>query len=243
MAVTDAAAWIEDVTDGRALRRLDERLFSALPEGAPGHRYDGRAAAYDRMIGSRLYNRVAWGTSPAHYRAFARRAVRSAPGGWFLDAGCGTLLLTADAYRAAPDRPIVVLDQSLDMLQRARARLADARGKTPPHVAFLQADLLDPPFRPGAFRTVMSMGMLHLFDDAATLAASLEALLLPDGGLYLTSLVENGRLGDRYLRFLHRQGEVAAPRTAAVLESQLCGALRRRLDYSATGNMAYAVAA
>lgn len=243
MAATDAAAWIEDVTDGRALRRLDERLFSALPEGAAGHRYDGRAAAYDRMIGSRLYNRIAWGTSPAHYRAFARRAVQSAPGGWFLDAGCGTLLLTADAYRATPDRPMVVLDQSLDMLQRARARLADARGKTPPHVAFLQADLLDLPFRPGAFRTVMTMGMLHLFPDAAPLAASLEALLLPDGALYLTSLVQNGRLGDRYLRFLHRQGEVAAPRTAAALESQLRAALRRPLDYSATGNMAYAVAA
>jgi SAM-dependent methyltransferase len=242
MAVTDAAEWIEDVTDGRPLRRLDERLFSVLPEDA-GARYDGRAAAYDRMIGSRLYNRVAWGTSPAHYRAFARRAVESAPGGWFLDAGCGTLLLTADAYRAAPGRPLVVLDQSLDMLRRAQARLADARGKTPPHVAFLQGDLLDLPFRPGAFRTVMSMGMLHLFADAAPLAARLESLLLPDGALHLTSLVEHGRIGDPYLRFLHRRGEVAAPRTAAALESLLRGALRRPLDYSTTGNMAYAVAA
>lgn len=242
MATADAAEWIEDVTDGRALRRLDERLFSVLPEDAAGHRYDGRAAAYDRMIGSRTYNRIAWGTSPAHYRAFARRAVQSAPGGWFLDAGCGTLLLTADAYRAAPGRPIVVLDQSLDMLRRGRARLADARGRTPPHIVFLQADLLDLPFRPGAFRTVMSMGMLHLFADAAPLAARLESLLLPDGALYLTSLVENGRIGDRYLRFLHRGGEVAAPRTAAALEAQLRGALSRPLAYSATGNMAYAVA-
>lgn len=222
---------------------MDERLVSALPEDAAGHRYDGRAAAYDRMIGSRLYNRIAWGTSPAHYRAFATRAVESAPGGWFLDAGCGTLLLTADAYRAAPGRPTVVLDQSLGMLRRARARLADARGKTPAHVAFLQADLLDPPFRPGAFRTVMSMGMLHLFADVGPIAARLESLLLPDGDLYLTSLVENGRIGDRYLRFLHRRGEVAAPSTAAALESQLRGALRRPLEYSVTGNMAYAVAA
>lgn len=239
----DAAKWIGDVMeDGRPLRQLDERLFSVLPEGTAGHAYDRRARAYDWMIGSRVYNRVAWGSSPAGYRRFARRAVQSAPGGWFLDAGCGTLLLTADAYLATPARPIVVLDQSLGMLQRARERVLGGGKRLPPHVVFLQADLLDLPFRPGAFRTVMSMGILHLFPDAGPLAASLESLLLPDGGLFLTALVENGRLGDRYLRLLHRQGEVAQPRTAAVLEAQLRDALRRPLDYSVTGNMAYAVA-
>lgn len=242
-ASADAAAWIGDVVEGgRPLRPLDERLFSVLPEGTAGHAYDNRARAYDRMIGSRLYNRVAWGTSPADYRRFARRAVQSAPGGWLLDAGCGTLLLTADAYRAAPTRPIVVLDQSLGMLQRARDRMLGGGKKLPAHVVFLQADLLDLPFRPGAFRTVMSMGMLHLFADVGPLAASLESLLLPDGALFLTSLVANGRLGDRYLRFLHGKGETAEPRAAAALEAVLRGALRRPLSYSVTGNMAYAVA-
>lgn len=239
----DAATWIGDVMDpARPLRQLDERLFSVLPEGTAGHAYDNRARAYDRMIGSRLYNRVAWGTSPADYRRFARRAVASAPGGWFLDAGCGTLLLTADAYLAAPTRPIVVLDQSLGMLQRARERVLGGGRKLPPQIVFLQADLLDLPFRPGSFRTVMSMGMLHLFPDVVPLVAGLESLLLPDGGLYLTSLVENGRLGDRYVRFLHGRGETAAPRASGALESLLRGALRRPLSYDVTGNMAYAVA-
>jgi SAM-dependent methyltransferase len=239
----DAARWIGDVmAGGRPLRQLDERLFSVLPEGTEGHRYDGRARAYDRMIGSRLYNRIAWGTSPGDYRRFARRAVQSAPGGWFLDAGCGTLLLTADAYLAAPTRPIVVLDQSLGMLRGALERVLEGRRKLPPHIVFLQADLLDLSFRPGSFRTVMSMGMLHLFPDAAPVAAGLQSLLMPDGSLFLTSLVENGRLGDRYLRLLHRQGEVAAPRTAAALQAQLRGAVTRPLAYSVTGNMAYAVA-
>ncbi|HEX6039425.1 class I SAM-dependent methyltransferase [Longimicrobium sp.] len=240
---SEAAKWIGDVlADERPLRQLDDGLFSVLPEGTAGHAYDGRARAYDRMIGSRLYNRIAWGSSPADYRRFARRAVESASGGWFLDAGCGTLLLTADAYLAAPTRPIVVLDQSLGMLRRARERLLGGGKRLPPQVVLLQADLLDLPFRPGAFRTVMSMGMLHLFADAGPLAASLESLLLPDGALFLTSLVENGRLGDRYLRFLHRQGETAEPRAAAALEAVLRGALRRPLSYSVNGNMAYAVA-
>ena len=242
-ASADAARWIADVMqDGRTLHELDERLFSVLPEGTAGHPYDNRARAYDRMIGSRLYNRVTWGSSPAEYRRFARRAVDSARGGWFLDAGCGTLLLTADAYLAAPARPIVVLDQSLGMLHRARDRVRGTGRRLPPHIVFVQGDLLDLPFRPGSFRTVMSMGMLHLFADAGPLAASLESLLLPDGGLYLTSLVESGRIGDRYLRFLHGRGEVAAPRTADVLEAQLRASLRGPLEYSVTGNMAYAVA-
>jgi len=243
-APADAARWIGDVIeDWRPLRALDDGLFSVLPEGAAGHLYDGRARAYDRMIGSRLYNRIAWGASPADYRRFARRAVGSAPGGWFLDAGCGTLLLTADAYRAAADRPIVVMDRSLGMLRRARERVLAGGARLPSQLVFLQADLLDLPFRPRSFRTVMSMGMLHLFADAGPVAASLESLLMEDGSLFLTSLVENGRLGDRYLRLLHRHGEVAAPRTAAGLEVQLRGSLARPVEYSLTGNMAYAVAA
>jgi ubiquinone/menaquinone biosynthesis C-methylase UbiE len=241
-ASADAAKWIGDVmADGRSPRQLDDRLFSVLPEGTTGHLYDGRARAYDRMIGSRLYNRIAWGTSPAEYRRFARRAVQSAPGGWFLDAGCGTLLLTADAYLAAPTRPIVVMDQSLGMLQRARERVLGGGRRLPPHIVFLQGDLLDLPFRANSIRTVMSMGMLHLFPDAASVAAGLESLLMPDGALFLTSLVENRPLGDRYLRLLHRQGEVAAPRSASMLEAALRAALTRQLEYSVTGNMAYAV--
>lgn len=31
---------------------------------APESVYDRRAAAYDAMVGSRLYNRLAWGTDP-----------------------------------------------------------------------------------------------------------------------------------------------------------------------------------
>jgi SAM-dependent methyltransferase len=242
-APADAAAWIGDVlAEGRTLRPLDDRLFSVLPEDAPVQPYDGRARAYDRMIGSRLYNRVAWGASPADYRRFARQAVQSAPGGWFLDAGCGTLLLTSEAYLAAPDRPIVVVDQSLGMLQRARERVLGGGRKLPSHIVFLQADLLDLPFQADSFRTVMSMGMLHLFPDAASVASALHSLVRPDGSLFLTSLVANGRLGDRYLRFLHRHGEVAAPRTALALETLLRGVLPSSLAYSVTGNMAYAVA-
>ncbi|HEU4885856.1 MAG TPA: class I SAM-dependent methyltransferase [Longimicrobium sp.] len=235
-----AAASLSDLLDGRPVREVEPGIFSVLPADAPGQRYDGRARMYDRVIGSRLYNRLAWGTSPEDYRAFAGRAVASSASGWLLDAGCGTLLATAGAYAAAPDRPVVAVDQSLDMLRRGRERLAQAAGTPSGHVVFLQADLLDLPFRAGCFQTVLSMGMLHLFDTLEPLLASLRGCLVPDGQLYLTSLVENGRVGDRYMRFLHRAGELANPRTAAELQRVLEQALGPGGTWSVRGNMAFA---
>jgi SAM-dependent methyltransferase len=235
-----AAASLPDLLDGRPVREVEPGLFSVLPVDAPGQRYDGRARMYDRVIGSRLYNRLAWGNSPGDYRAFARRAVQSSGSGWLLDAGCGTLLATADAYAAAPGRPVIAVDQSLDMLRRGRERLTHAAGTACGHVVFLQADLLDLPFRVSRFRTVLSMGMLHLFDALEPLLASLHGCLVPEGQLYLTSLVENGRVGDRYMRFLHRAGELANPRTTAELQRLLAQALGPGGTWSVRGNMAFA---
>src|SRR5688500_5856184 len=82
----------------RTLRLVNDRIWSALPEGGPDQRYDRRAAAYDRVVGSRLYNRVLWGSSPAAYAAFAARAV-SSDAGPMLDAGCGSLVFTAGTLR------------------------------------------------------------------------------------------------------------------------------------------------
>jgi len=60
-----------------------------------GAAYDGRAAGYDALIGSRWYNALDWGTDPADYTAFAREAVGSAEGP----------LLEIAAGRPSPRRP------------------------------------------------------------------------------------------------------------------------------------------
>lgn len=221
-------------------REVQPGILSVLPEGTPGQRYDGRARAYDRMIGSRLYNRLFWGSAPDEYRAFARRAVESSDSGWLLDAGCGTLLLTAGAYAAAPQRPVIALDKSIGMLQRARERLTEINPTASEHVVFLQADLLNLPFKPHSFRTVLSMGMLHLFDAPVPLVRSLDRLVEPGGHLFLSSLVTTGRFGDRYMRFLHRAGEIAAPRTADTLKRTLLDTLGPHIGWSVVGNMSYA---
>lgn len=226
---------VNTLLDGRPVRGVEPGIWSVLPADTPGQLYDGRAKAYDRMIGSRLYNRVLWGTSPASYRAFARQAVSSSGPGWLLDAGCGTMLLTAEAYASPPQRPVLAIDQSLGMLRRAKARAAEL-GAT--NVTFLQADLRDLPFPVGVFSTVLSMGMVHLFDDVAPVLRSLGRVLAPGGGVWVTSLVKGRAIGDAYLRVLQRAGEVATPRSVDELSAVLRESLGR-CDVRVEGSMAF----
>ena len=147
------------VTLGRTLRPAGDGVLSALPPGDEGAPYDRRAAAYDRLVASPLYNRLLWRASPRTYAAFAAEALRAGDGP-LLDVACGSGVFTAAAYRHA-DRPLVLADRSLAMLGRARGRL----GLAAPEVSFMQADLFDLPFAAGAFETVACHGALHVFDD------------------------------------------------------------------------------
>lgn len=203
-------------------------------------RYDRRAAAYDLVVGSRLYNRVMWGSSPRAYAAFAERAVRSGDGP-LLDAGCGSLVFTADAYARAA-RPLVLVDRSAGMLRAARARLARAAGGRARDPVFMKADLRHLPFRSTAFSTVVCMGMLHLFDDAAGIVSALLRVARPDGQVFLTSLVAETAIGTRYLSLLHRSGEVAVPRTRDRLRSELDAAAGGGIEMTVEGSMAFIVA-
>jgi len=147
------------VTLGRTLRPAGDGVLSALPPGDQGAPYDRRAAAYDRLVASPLYNRLLWRASPRTYAAFAAEALQAGDGP-LLDVACGSGVFTAAAYRHA-DRPLVLADRSLAMLERARRRL----GSAAPAVYFVQADLFDLPFAAGAFETVACHGALHVFDD------------------------------------------------------------------------------
>ena len=52
---------------GRELRTAGRGIWSVLPAETAGQKYDHRAAAYDFVVGSALYNRLVWGTSTAAY--------------------------------------------------------------------------------------------------------------------------------------------------------------------------------
>lgn len=190
-------------------------MLSVLAPDAVGTPYDRHAAGYDRLVGSRRYNRVVWGADTATYTAFAAESLGDGDGA-LLDIGCGTAVFTADVYRES-DRPLVLLDRSVGMLERASERLGlplDGR------VVLLQADVFDLPFRPHSFSTVACHGLLHLFDDLPALLSALAGQVAPGGVLYASSLVAERALARRLLGVMHRTGEAAAPRRAADVADQ-----------------------
>jgi len=141
----------------------------------------------------------------------------------------------AGAYAEA-DRPLLLVDRSLGMLVAARDRIADHAGGTMPNsVTLLQADANDLPLRDESIDTVLSMGMLHLFDDTAGHVGELGRDLAPGGTLFAIGLVAEQWPGRAYLRLLHRAGEVAAPRRF----DEIREAVASGLDAAVEGGMAF----
>lgn len=210
-----------------------ERLgLEAGDEGAP---YDRRAAVYDRLVRSRVYNRLFCGASPRDYEAFAAQALADGTGP-LLDVAGGSAAATAGLYAAA-NREVVLLDRSRGMLERAGQRIAALAGEEgQPPVRLVQADALAIPLPPHGFDTVLCMGFVHLVERPAELLEVLRRQSRPGGRIYLSSLVAERAVGARYLRALHRAGEIAQPRTAAELASALGG-----VDVRVGGSMAYVV--
>jgi SAM-dependent methyltransferase len=228
--------------EGRNVRLIEEGIYTVLDDATQVHHYDRRATAYDRIVGTWIYNAIMWGASPTDYSDFAREAIASSGEGKILDAGCGSMLFTAGAYLDT-ERAIIAFDQSLAMLRSARKRLIRLAGEMPNHVYLIQADLSDLPFCSLSFCTVICLNILHLFEDAPKLISELSALRTPEGGLYITSLVLNGRfIGDRYLNALHRAGEVVRPRSSVELTRMAEDILGKNINYSSKGSMTFITA-
>ena len=219
------------------LREVEPGILSSLanPDGAA---YDKFGSAYDWLVGTRLYNALAWGISPDLSRRIASESTDSA-GGWHLDAGAGSLAFSATAY-AKSARPIIVFDRSLGMLRLAQKRLAGLAGRVPEHVFLVQGDLNDVPFRDGVFASIVSLHVLHHLDDAGAVIRSLDALRMGDATrLTMTSLVAGRRrFSTAYLNSLHRSGVVATPRTAEGLAEIFRSNVRGPVSLSVTGALA-----
>ena len=191
---------------------------------------------YDRLVRSRLYNRLAWSTSPDDYTRFAAAAFAS-DSGPLLEVAAGSAAATAGLHATAR-RPTVLVDLSWPMLERAARNISAASGggDLPHHIRLVQADLFSLPSPPDPYPTILGLGLTHLIDDVTALVAALCPQLGPGGRLHLAGLVSSTRRGRGYLDILHRAGEVAAPKTA----EELFDALQRPDDFTTVGCMAYA---
>lgn len=229
------------LTPGITERRIDTHILSVLRADEPGAPYDRRASTYDRLVRSRLYNGLLWSTRPADYSAFALEAIGDARGP-MLEVACGSATFTAPAYRATA-RSSILVDRSAAMLERAASRLVDGDGALPGHLTLLQADLDALPFQPSRFDTVLFMGALHLLEDVAGTVQRLARQCAPGGRLFASGLVAETAVGGRYLRLLHRAGEVAAPRSEDELRDLFRSGLQGPAQaWRRIGSMVYAKA-
>jgi SAM-dependent methyltransferase len=100
----------------------------------------------------------------------------------------------------------VLLDQSLDLIRKAKRRLLDRSGAVPHDLVFFLADALRLPFRAASFGTILSLNLLHVLSEPSVLLEGLRRVLAPGGTFFLTTLVKGGRRADAYLSRLGRSG-------------------------------------
>jgi len=196
---------------------LEPGLYTAL-SGTAAAGYDGKARVYDRLVGSPAYNRLVWATPLDWYGDVAERAAASGAGP-LLEGGCGTALFTQRAW-SETDRPLLLVDRSIDMLRIARERVGD-------DATLLQADLFDLPLPAASFETVCSFGVMHVLDDPVPALEQLWRCVAPGGQLWITSLVDSGRVLARAwyaaLRLAGEAGPMLAPDALAGTIEQVTG--------------------
>ncbi|MEW6079729.1 MAG: class I SAM-dependent methyltransferase [Thermodesulfobacteriota bacterium] len=224
------------LVENTPLRLVEPGIYSVLPDSGSGNEYDTRFGIfYDRVACHPLYNRLIWGYAVALFPEMADEALRSSGEGNVLDLGCGSLAFTADVYSRWSGRPVVLADQSLKMLRMGKARIVGQRCRMPENLVFLQADALRLPFRENAFQAVLCQNLLHCLADTGPLLAGLEKILSENGRMYFTTLVKAGRLADRYLDALAKNGKLVA-RTASDHQA-IFDRLGLPGEYAVAGNM------
>ena len=235
----DAARLTEIVLPEVNLSLVEPHLYSAYGPGEQTNSYDEKGALsfYDPVACNRLYNRLVWGYDIGDYHSLCRQALNSSTAGWVLDAGCGALAFTAKTYADYDERPVVFLDQSITLLRLAKERLAQLKGAVPGNVVFLHGDVRELPFKPESFGTIIALNLLHVLEDVPEVLRALRKILLDEGTMTFTTLIEANRLADRYLRMWAKAGELV-PRTAPQLLAEF-KALGLPVTYRIQGNMAF----
>ena len=230
---------VDALSPGINAREIEPGLFSVLAEDDRGAPYDRVAVAYDRAVSTDLYLRLAWGITRSANASFIADAFKSDDGGWIIDIAAGSCVDSAALY-AETERPTIVIDRSVEMLQRGIERLKKYCGSVPSHIYFLQADANALPLCDDIARTILCHGAYHVFHDTERLTSEFQRVADLSGNIFVSSLVLGRWFGDRYLGLLHGTGEIAVPRTAATFAARLEVELQSPIAFERLGNFAYA---
>lgn len=219
-------------------QEVKENIYSLFKEEERASDYDEKVKGYDTLIGNKTYNKLIWRNDVKNYHDFCKEALDASANGTVLDAGCGSLVFTAQTYADSTNKQIILLDRSLGMLEAASQRLIALCGEVPKHIMLLQGDVFDLPFDDKTFDVVMSQGLLHMFEDKKAFLNELERVLKPEGNLYFTSLVANNLISKLYLSLLKKAGEVATIDSSQTLHESL-QSISSAYSLKSIGNMAY----
>jgi len=187
-------------------------------EGLPHGTYDAQAVQYDKLISNGLYNRLMWGNSPKNYADFCRQGINSNKGGAITDIGCGTLGFTYKVYADNTNKELYLCDLSFEMLHLGKQRI-DKLQKDTSQITFLRSDAMNMPFKENALETVLSFGILHIFEKPLQLVKEMARIVKPEGQVFITSLCTERKWSARYLRLLQKKGHVAEPLSAAAIRN------------------------
>lgn len=224
-----------------SLNPVEPGIYSIYPMGDTPGAYDsmGASTIYDVVACNRFYNRLMWGYSVKDYAALCENTLASASEGWVLDLACGSLAFTAEIYAKPSHRPIVFLDQSLNLLRKARSRLAQRKKTLPEDMFFLHADALRLPFKSGIFHAVISLNLLHCLclTDVKSALKEIKRVLAAGGSSAITTLVRSRRWSNRYLNLLHGSGALVA-RSADELLSAF-DEMKMPVTHDIRGNLAF----
>ncbi|MBU0485700.1 MAG: class I SAM-dependent methyltransferase [Proteobacteria bacterium] len=221
-----------------SLQLIEPDLYTVLPEGEISNTFDDGARFYDLVICNPIYNRLIWGYWISSFGTFTQKGLESSQEGLVLDVGCGSLAFNAKQYAHYSARPVVLLDQSLNLLRIAKQRICKINGRVPENMVFVQGDALNLPFKPHVFQTIISLNLLHVLADAKKVLAGQQNVLADIGTISISTLIKNNRFADKYLEIMLDKISGVAPRTMAQLQA-VFNELKMPVISELNGNMAF----
>lgn len=221
-----------------SLKTIESHIYSVIPESESSNSFDDMATFYDLVICNRYYNRIMWGYNITNYEIITTKALNSSNNGWVLDAGCGSLAFTAKSYINYTERPVVLFDASIKLLKIAKSRIIKLNGNIPSNMIFLQADALKLPFKPSLFNTIISLNLIHIFDDITNVISCFKKVLAENGTMTFSTLIKNNRITDKYLDVMLKKTSGVAPKTYDQLRKYFTN-LQLPVKFDAQGNMVF----
>lgn len=170
--------FVQKFHDRLSVEAHDDRSTEPVVDPSPMKSLDVQWSMYQ-------YGELTWQYDVTTRVKFFHEEVQLSPdesrGALVLDAGCGNGTLSAALAESGPE--IVAFDFS-NIVERAEQAKSDYGGTAAVH--FVQADVVQPPFKDGIFDVIFSGGVLHQIKDTRQAFDALASLTKPGGRMFVS---------------------------------------------------------